>query len=102
MRNIHSSLILQKVRNVDASSNETTSECKTLAFIGISLTILSFVIVTFSHYRKSRFCKGQKFSNAVKIMLFFSDLQNYVPIKLCKRAGSIFLFKIKGTLKPEK
>ena len=25
--------------------------------------------------------------------------QNYVPIKLCKTAGSIHLFKIKGTLK---
>ena len=33
-------------------------------------------------------------------MLFISDVQNYVPIKLCKTAGSIHLFKIKGTLKP--
>ena len=32
-------------------------------------------------------------------MLFTSDIQNYVPIKLCKTAGSIHLFKIKGTLK---
>ena len=34
-------------------------------------------------------------------MLFISDVQNYVPIKLCKTAGSIHLFKIKGTLKPK-
>ena len=34
-----------------------------------------------------------------KIMLFISDVQNYVPIKLCKSAGSIHLFKIKGILK---
>ena len=32
-------------------------------------------------------------------MLFISDIQNYVPIILCKTAGSIHLFKIKGTLK---
>ena len=32
-------------------------------------------------------------------MLFISDIQNYVPIKLCKAAGSIHLFEIKGTLK---
>ena len=32
-------------------------------------------------------------------MLFISEVQNYVPIKLCKTAGSIHLFKIKGTLK---
>ena len=32
-------------------------------------------------------------------MLFISDIQNYIPIKLCKTSGSIHLFKIKGTLK---
>ena len=32
-------------------------------------------------------------------MLFISYIQNYVPIKLCKTAGSIHLFKTKGTLK---
>ena len=41
------------------------------------------------------------FSNTVKIMIFISDVQYYVPIKLCKTAGSIFLFKIIGMLKPE-
>ena len=101
IRTLMTSLILHKIKNVEASSNETNSECKTLAYIGITLTILSLIIVTFLHYRKSRLCKGHKFSNAVKIMLFISDVQNYVPIKLCKTAGSIHLFKIKGMLKPE-
>ena len=32
-------------------------------------------------------------------MIFISDVQNYVHIKLCKTAGSIHLFKIIGTLK---
>ena len=32
-------------------------------------------------------------------MIFISDVQNYVPIKLCKTAGSIHLFNIIGTLK---
>ena len=41
------------------------------------------------------------FSNTVKIMLFISDVQYYVPIKLCKTAGSIHLFKIMGVLKLE-
>ena len=90
---------MHKIKDIEASSNETNSECKTLAYIGIILTILSLIIVTFLHYRKSRFCKGYKFSNVVKIM-FISDVQNYVPIKLCKIAGSIHLFKIRGTLKP--
>ena len=101
IRTLITSLVLHKIKNVEASSNETNSECKTLDYIGIILTILSLIIVAFLHYRKSRFCKGQKFSNGVKIMMFISDMQNYVPIKLCKTAGSIHLFKIRGTLKPE-
>ena len=41
------------------------------------------------------------FSNAVKIMIFTSDVQNYIPIKLCKTTDSIHLFKITGMLTPE-
>ena len=32
-------------------------------------------------------------------MIFISDVQNYVPIKLCKATGSIHLFKITCILK---
>ena len=101
IRTLITSLVLHKIEDVEASSNETNFESKTLAYIGIILTILSLIIVTFLHYKKSRFCKGYRFSNVVKIMMFISDMQNYVPIKLCKTAGSIHLFKIRGTLKPE-
>ena len=41
------------------------------------------------------------FSNAVKIMIFISDVQYYVPIKLCKTAGSIHLLKISGMINSE-
>ena len=34
-------------------------------------------------------------------MLSISDVQYYVPIKLCKTAGSIHLFKITGILMPD-
>ena len=66
IRTLITSFILYKIKEVEASSNETNSECKTLAYIGITLTILSLIIVTFLHYRRSRLCKGHKFSNAVK------------------------------------
>ena len=101
IRTLMASLILHKIKNVQASPNETNSECKTIAYIGIILTVLSLIIVTYLHYRKSRLCKGYKFSNVVKIMLFISDIQNYVQIKLCKTVGSIYLFKIKGMQKPD-
>ena len=35
-------------------------------------------------------------------MLFISDVQYYVPLKLCKTAGSIHLFKITGILMSDK
>ena len=101
IRTLITSMVLHQIKEVSASSTESNSECKTLAYIGIILTMLCLIIVTFLHYKNSRFCKGHKFSNAVKIMMFISDVQNYVPIKLCKTAGSIHLFKIRGTPKPK-
>ena len=93
--------MLHKIKEVEANSNPegTNHECRTLAYIGIILAVLSLIFVTFLHYRKARLCRGYKFSNAIKIMLFVSDVQNYVPIKLCKTSHSIHLFKIIGTLK---
>ena len=35
-------------------------------------------------------------------MLFISDVQYYVPVKLCKTAGSIHLFKVTGKVTPDK
>ena len=34
-------------------------------------------------------------------MISMSDVQYYVPMKFCKPAGSIHLFKITGMLKSE-
>ena len=74
-------------------------ESRTSACIGIILTVLSLVLVTFLHLRKLKLCKGHRFTNAVKIMVFISDVQNYLPINLCKTASNIHLFKITGMLK---
>ena len=77
------------------------SECGTLAYIGIALTLLSMAIVILLHYRKLKFCRGHRFSNIVKIVLFISDVQHYIPIRLCKTSGSLHLFKIIGMLTSE-
>ena len=99
IRTLVASLDLHQIREVSANSRETDpAECTTLAYIGIILTILSLILVTYLHFRKSM-CKGHRFSNVVKIMIFISDVQTYVPIKLCKATGSIHLFKIIGMLK---
>ena len=41
------------------------------------------------------------YSNTIKIMIFFSDIKSYVPIKLCKTSGSIHLFKLTGSINKE-
>ena len=51
--------------------------------------------------RETSFCKGCLFSNNTKILLFVSNTHSYVPIKLCRVARSIHLFKIRGRLNPE-
>ena len=94
-------LVLHQVKEVGAVMQQTNSKCRILAYIGIILTILSLVLVTILHYGKSKFCKGHTFSNTVKIIIFISDVQNYIPEKLCKTPGSIHLFKISGMLKAE-
>ena len=80
---------------------EINSECKTLTYINLVLTILGLAVVAIMHYRKSKLCRGHTFSNAVKIMIFISHVQNFVPIEMCKTAGSIHLFKITCMLKAE-
>ena len=103
IRTIVASLILHKAKEVEAKSSTEidNSECGTLAYIGIALTLLIMAIVILLHYIKSTFCRGYIFSNIMKIVLFISDVQHYIPIKLCKTSGSLHLLKIKSTLKSE-
>ena len=104
IRTIVASLILYKTKEVKANSKLNTEtnnpECSPLAYTGMTLTILSMVTVIFLHFRKLKLCRGHRFSDIVKVVLFISDVHNYIPIKLCKTSDSIHLIKIKGTLKP--
>ena len=99
------SLALQQVKEVGTATTqkEVTSGCKIQNYIILKLTVTIFSLVMFAvlHSRKLKLCRGCMLSNAVKIMIFISDVQYNVPIKLCKTAGSIHLFKITGILKPE-
>ena len=74
LQTLIANLVLPQVKEVgtEVTQKEINSECRTLAYIGIILTILSLAMVTILHYRKSKFCRGCTFSNAVKIMVFIS------------------------------
>ena len=102
------SLALQQVKEVGISAmkHDTNSACnwtpQFYIILVLSASIFRFVIFGVMQVRSIKLCRGQLFSNAVKIMLFISDTQCYVPIKLCKTTGSIHLFKITGILTPDK
>ena len=59
------------------------------------------MIVILLHYKRSKFCRGYRFSNVVKIVLFISHVQHYIPIKLSKTSGRPHLFKFTSTLNSE-
>ena len=102
LKTLIASLVLQQVKEVATETQkEINTECKILTYISLALTTFCLVMVAILHYRKSKLCRGYMFSNAVKIMIYISDVQYHVPIKLCKTAGSIHLFKILGMLNSE-
>ena len=67
----------------------------------LMIITLGMLYLVTNKLRKTSFCKGHLFSNNTKILLFISNTHSYVPIKLCRVAGSIHLFRIRGRLNPE-
>ena len=70
--------------------------------LALSIIIIGLVVFAILQVRRIRLCRGQLFLNVVKMMLFISDEQYYIPVKLYKTAGNIHLFKITGKLKIDK
>ena len=69
--------------------------CKNQWYINamLLLILLCMIFIVTTKVRKQNLFGGQLFCNVTKVMLFIS----YVPVKLCKVAGSIHLFKLVGT-----
>ena len=83
-RMLIASLVLHQVKEVGiVTQKEINTDCKTWTYISLALTILGLVMVAILHYRKSKICRGHMFSNAVKIMIFISDVQYYCYVQQC-------------------
>ena len=106
LRTLVASLALQQVKEVGASAIEQDTNnvySHTPQFyiiLVLRVSIFEWVIFAILQVRRIKLCRVQLFSNAVKLMLFISNVQYCVPIKLCKTTGSIHLFKITGILTP--
>ena len=97
-------IAMQQIKAVEAVDvNDMLRTCKTKWYImGMLIIItLGMLYLVTNKLRKTSFFKGCLFSNNTKILLFISNTHSYVPIKLCRVAGSIHLFRIRGRLNPE-
>ena len=95
---------MQRIKAVEAADvSDMLCTCKTQWYImGMLIIItLGMLYLVTNKLRKSSFFKGLLFSNNTKILLFISNTHSYVPIKLCRVARSIYLFRIRGRLNPE-
>ena len=107
LRTLVASLALWQVKEVKAlttKEEEYMCKCTSQFYIILALSIakiIGLVIFAILQVRTIKLCREQLFLNVVK-MLFISDIQYYAPVKLCKTAGSIHLFKITGKLMPDK
>ena len=90
---------MQRIKAVEAGDmNDMLCTCKTQWYImGMLIIItLGMLYLVINKLRKTSICKGHLFSNNTKILLFIFNTHSYVPIKLCRVAESIHLFRIKG------
>ena len=67
----------------------------------LTLILMGVMCLTIEKLYKMPIFGKYQYSNMIKIMIFFSNIKSYVPIKLCKTSGSIHLFKLTGSLNRE-
>ena len=108
LKSLVPSLALQQIKEPGAVTkqkhfsilHDIECTCKILWYT-ISMFIISLlgtVVFLILNVRKLKLFRAYLFSNAVKIMLFITDAQYYVPIKICRIVSSMHLFKTTGKL----
>ena len=107
LRVLVTSLAFQQVKEVEAENMENVGyncKCTVQLYIILTLTMIMIGLTVFAilQLRRNKLCRGELFSYVAKIMLFISDIQYYIPVKLCKTAGSIHLFKVTGKVMIDK
>ena len=94
-------IAMQRIRTVEATDmSDMLCTCNTQWYIMGMLTIITLGML-YLVTNKSSFFKGHLFSNNTKVLLFVSNTHLYIPIKLCRVAGSIHVFRIRGRLNLE-
>ena len=94
---------LAMIRDVKALSEEIKTNDKEywIIIIWLLFILLCVLFLTIEKLYRMPMFRKYRYSNTIKIMIFFSDIKSYVPIKLCKTSGSIHLFKLTGSINKE-
>ena len=104
LKTLVANIALQCVKAVESAAlNQQNQNCEfgLIKFLMI-LNLILVTLMALAKFKKSRFFKGQLFSNIVKIKLFIADAQCYIPLDPNKIAGNVHLFKLHATLNIDK
>ena len=81
-------------------TNQIKQHCTAQWYAIAALTMMTILLTVYICLTTQRcpIFKRRLYSNTVTIMLFFSDIKQYIPVKFCQSVGSIHLFQIYGQL----
>ena len=104
LKTLVTNIALQHVKAIETANPDIQSKnCDSgLLKLMIVVILILVIILILRKLRKSGLFRGHLFSNMVKIKLFITDTQSYVPIDLNKIAGHVHLFKLTGELALDK
>ena len=89
-------IAFQPIKGTDAvyssinDSENCTCKVQWYTIVALTLIIIGLIFFILVTTRKYRIFRGHLLSKTVMV-IFFSDVNHYVPVKLCKTAGSIHL-----------
>ena len=94
---------LAMIRGVKAVNEKLNTNDKEywIIIIWLSIILLCVLFLTIEKLYRMPMFRKYHYSNIIKIIIFFSHIKSYVPIKLCKTSGSIHLFKLTGSINKE-
>ena len=61
----------------------------------LSLILLGIIYLIIDKAYKMPIFRKHQYSNAIKVLIFISNIKSYIPIKLCKTTGSIHFLKLR-------
>ena len=72
-----------------------------IIIVWLYLILLGIMFLTIERVYKMPIFRKHQYSNTIEIMMFFSNIKSYAPIKLCMTSGSIHLFKLMVSIQRE-